>query len=77
MILFANKCDLFTDVTESFIAGARMEQLCRDLGFIAMFVTSGGRERTRYGMAVASAARVVSWRRCAATSSVLHDCLAA
>lgn len=28
--LFANKCDLLTEVQDSFLAGARMEKTCRD-----------------------------------------------
>lgn len=40
VVLFANKCDLLTDPAASFIAGARMEALCRDLGIMAWFVTS-------------------------------------
>lgn len=30
MYLFANKCDLLTEVQDSFLAGARMEKTCRD-----------------------------------------------
>lgn len=40
VVLFANKCDLLSDPTTSFIAGAKMEALCRDLGMVAWFVTS-------------------------------------
>lgn len=28
--LFANKCDLLTEVQDSFLAGARMERTCRE-----------------------------------------------
>jgi Ras-related protein Rab-32 len=40
VVLLANKCDLLTDVQQSFIAGAQMEKVCRDHNFAAWFVTS-------------------------------------
>jgi|MDSY01.1.fsa_nt_gb small GTP-binding protein len=40
VVLFANKSDLLEDTTASFLAGARMESVCRELGIVAWFVTS-------------------------------------
>lgn len=40
VVLFANKSDLLQDVAASFVAGAKMEALCRELGFVAWFVSS-------------------------------------
>ena len=40
VVLFANKSDLLEGTTESFLAGAKMESVCRDLGIVAWFVTS-------------------------------------
>ena len=40
VVLVANKCDLLEDVRSSFVAGARMEQACRQHGFAGWFVTS-------------------------------------
>ena len=39
-ILIANKADLLSDVASSFVAGAKMEQMCRQHGFAGWFVTS-------------------------------------
>ena len=39
-ILVANKADLLSDVASSFVAGAKMEQMCRQHGFSGWFVTS-------------------------------------
>eukprot|EP00903_Cladosiphon_okamuranus_P008903 g8522.t1 len=41
--LFANKCDLLTEVQDSFLAGARMEKTCRDSGFAGWYITSAKR----------------------------------
>ena len=40
MLLVANKCDLLTNVTSSFVAGAKMEAACRQHGFAGWFVSS-------------------------------------
>ena len=40
VLLVANKCDLLTDVTSSFVAGAKMEAACRQHGFAGWFVSS-------------------------------------
>ena len=40
IILVANKADLLSDVTMSFVAGAKMETCCRQNGFAGWFVTS-------------------------------------
>ena len=40
VVLVANKCDLLQDVASSFVAGAKMEQACRQHGFVGWFVTS-------------------------------------
>ncbi len=40
IVLVANKADLLSDVTMSFVAGAKMETCCRQNGFAGWFVTS-------------------------------------